>query len=64
MFMIKELELVVLRKSLPDQTLQASDVGTVIFVHKKGEAFEVEFMTLHGETVGIVTVTSSQVRPV
>jgi hypothetical protein len=64
MFMIKELDLVVLRKSLPDQNLEAGDVGTVVLVHKKGEAFEVEFMTLHGETVGVATLTASEVRPV
>jgi Domain of unknown function (DUF4926) len=62
--MIKEHDRVVLKKSIPDQNLKAGDVGTVIHVHKKGEAFEVEFLTLHGETVGIATVTASQVRPV
>ena len=62
--MIKEHDRVVLKKSIPDQNLKAGDVGTVIHVHKKGEAFEVEFLTLHGETVGIATVAASQVRPV
>ena len=62
--MIKEHDRVVLKKAIPDQNLKAGDVGTVIHVHKKGEAFEVEFLTLHGETVGIATVTASQVRPV
>jgi len=62
--MIKELDLVVLRKSVPDQGLKAGDVGTVVLVHKNGEAFEVEFLTLHGETVGIATVPASQIRPV
>jgi len=62
--MIKEHDRVVLKKSIPDQNLKAGDVGTVIHVHKKGEAFEVEFLTLHGATVGIATVTASQVRPV
>ena len=62
--MIKEHDCVVLKKSIPDQNLKAGDVGTVIHVHKKGEAFDVEFLTLHGETVGIATVTASQVRPV
>jgi len=60
--MIKELDLAVLRKSVPEQSLKAGDVGTGIHVHKKGEAFEVEFLTLHGETVGIATVTTSQVE--
>jgi hypothetical protein len=62
--MIKEHDRVVLKKSIPNQNLKAGDVGTVIHVYKKGEAFEVEFLTLHGKTVGIATVTASQVRPV
>jgi hypothetical protein len=48
----------------PQQGLKAGDVGTVVHVHKKGEAFEVEFITLNGETVGVATLTAAQVRPV
>lgn len=62
--MIKEHDRVVLRKALPDQGLKVGDVGTVVHVHKKGEAFEVEFLTLHGETVAVATLAASQVRPV
>ena len=36
----------------------------MIHVYKKGEAFEVEFLTLHRETVAIATLEASQVRPV
>jgi hypothetical protein len=62
--MIKEHNRVVLKKSIPEQGLKAGDVGTVVHVHRKGEAFEVEFLTLNGETVGVVTLTAAQVRPV
>lgn len=62
--MIKEHDRVVLRKALPEQGLKTGDVGTVVHVHKKGEAFEVEFLTLHGETVAVATLAASQVRPV
>jgi hypothetical protein len=62
--MIKEHDRVVLKKSLPKQGLKAGDVGTVVHVHRKGEAFEVEFLTLSGETVGVATLTAAQVRPV
>lgn len=62
--MIKEQDRVVLTKAIPDQGLTAGDVGTVVHVHKNGEAFEVEFLTLHGETVAIATLAASQVRPV
>jgi len=62
--MIKEHDRVVLRKEIPEQGLKAGDVGTVIHVYKKGEAFEVEFVTLDGETVAIATLVASQIRPV
>jgi Domain of unknown function (DUF4926) len=62
--MIKEHDRVVLKKSVPEQGLKAGDVGTVVHVHRKGEAFEVEFLTLNGETVAVATLTASQVRPV
>jgi hypothetical protein len=62
--MIKERDRVVLKTSVPGEDLNAGDVGTVIHVYKKGEAFEVEFLTLHGEMVAIATLEASQVRPV
>ncbi len=62
--MIKELDLVVLRKCISDKGLKVGDVGTVVLVHKRGEAFEVEFLTLRGETVAVATLDASQVRPV
>jgi hypothetical protein len=62
--MIKEHDRVVLKKSISSEGLRAGDVGTVIHVYKKGEAFEVEFLTLHGETVAVATLQASQVRPV
>jgi len=62
--MIKEHDRVVLKKEVPDQGLKTGDVGTVIHVHRKGQTFEVEFLTLQGETVAIATLEASQVRPV
>jgi hypothetical protein len=62
--MIKEHDRVVLKRGISEEGLRAGDVGTVVHVYKKGEAFEVEFLTLHGETVAITTLDASQVRPV
>jgi len=61
--MIKELDEVVLTTDLPDDHLKKGDIGTVVLVHKGGDGFEVEFMTLDGETVAVVTLLGSQVRP-
>jgi len=62
--MIKEHDRIVLKKGLAAQGLKAGDVGTVIHVYEAGKAFEVEFLTLHGETVVVATLEGSQVRPV
>jgi hypothetical protein len=61
--MIKEHDCVVLTRNLPEENLEAGDIGTVVHSHKNGAAYEVEFMTLTGETVAIVTLEASHVRP-
>jgi len=64
MLPIKEHDRIVLNTDLPAQSLATGDVGTVIHVHQNGAAYEVEFVALDGETVAVVTLESSQVRPV
>jgi hypothetical protein len=61
--MINEHEYVILTEDLPAAGLQVGDVGTVVHLHQDGAAYEVEFMTLAGETIAVTTLTSAQVRP-
>jgi Domain of unknown function (DUF4926) len=60
--MIEELEDVILTCDLPEHGLTRGDIGTVVLVHKQGKGYEVEFTTLAGETVAVVTLTADQVR--
>jgi len=62
--MIKEHDCVVLTSDLPEEGLQAGDVGTVVYIHRNGAAYEVEFITLTGQTVAVATVLPNQLRPV
>ena len=62
--MIKELDSVVLTTDLLEHGLKQGDIGTIVLVHRGGEGYEVEFMTLDGETLTVVTLLPSQVRPV
>ncbi len=62
--MIKELDPVILIGSLPEYGLQAGDVGWIVMVHAEGAGYEVEFVTLTGETVAVATVPARAVRPV
>lgn len=54
----------VLTASLPEEKLEAGDVGTVVHIHQNAAAYEVEFVTLGGQTVAVATVPASQLRPV
>mgnify|MGYP001460024958 CR=1 FL=1 len=62
--MICELDVVALTHPVPEYSLDEGDVGTVVMVHQGGEAYEVEFVTLRGETLAVVTVPSATLRPV
>jgi hypothetical protein len=52
---IHEHDCVVLTADLPADGLEAGDVGTVVHIHRGGEAYEVEFMTLAGNTLAVAT---------
>ena len=62
--MLEEHDRVVLTDDISDMDLKAGDVGTIVHVYPNGEAFEVEFLTLDGNTVALTTVLPSQVRPI
>ena len=62
--MIDELDLVVLKRDLPAERLAAGDVGTVVLVHQQGAGYEVEFTTLSGDTIAVMTLDASDVRPI
>jgi len=35
-----------------------------VHIHNNGEGYEVEFMTLTGQTIAVATLLAKQVRPV
>jgi len=60
--MIREHSSVVLTEAIPSAGLEAGDVGVVVHVHRNGEAYEVEFLTLDGNTIAVETLTTRQIR--
>ena len=60
---IRELDTVVLVRDLLDSGLRAGDLGAVVQVYS-AEALEVEFVTASGRTVALLSVSTSDVRPV
>jgi hypothetical protein len=61
--MIKEHDSVVLTVDLPEHGLKKGDVGTVVLLHDS-RGYEVEFITLDGSTLVVVSLSNTQVRPV
>ena len=61
--MLVEHDRVVLTADVSDSHLRAGDVGTIVHVHRRGAAFEVEFHALDGNTATVATIPSSSVRP-
>lgn len=62
--MINEHDRVVLKADVPAERLEAGDVGTVVHVYPDGKAYEVEFVSLEGRTLAVVTLEAAQVRTV
>jgi hypothetical protein len=61
--MIDELGSVVLTADLPQHGLRAGDLGVVVLVHEGGAGYTIEFTTVTGATVAVVTLSADQVRP-
>ncbi len=63
--MVKELDSVVLTTDLPEHGLARDDIGTVVLVHEGGKGCTVEFMTLAGRTIAVVTLLAqNQIRQI
>ena len=60
--MLKEHTQVVLKRPLPSLGLEPGDVGVVVHVHARGEAYEVEFFGLDGNTIDVSTVEAVDLR--
>jgi hypothetical protein len=60
--MIRELDLVVLTRAVPEAALAPGDVGTVVMVHGEAAGYEVKFVTLGGDTVAVATLEPCDIR--
>lgn len=60
--MIKELDTIVLAVDLPEHHLKQGDIGTVVLVHRNPQGYEVEFISLTGKTVALLSLFPSQIR--
>ena len=61
---MNELDTAVLMHDIKDYGLKEGDMGAIVQIYDKGRAFEVEFVTAAGKTVALLTLTSTDIRPV
>jgi hypothetical protein len=61
---IHELGWVVLTTNLPEYELTIGDIGTVVLIHEQGQGYEIEFVSLDGETIAVSTLLAHQVRAI
>lgn len=62
--MIKELDRVILTRDIPENNLMKGDLGIVVLIHNNSLGFEVEFSTLDGDTLSVVTLNYEDVREI
>ncbi len=60
--MVRELDTVVLTHDIEEHGLKNGDVGAVVHCYPDGKAFEVEFVTAEAKTVGLLTLTPTDIR--
>jgi Domain of unknown function (DUF4926) len=60
--MLDEHAQVVLNRALPSLGLDPGDVGIVLHTYSKGAAYEVEFLSLDGNTIGVSTLEATDFR--
>lgn len=61
---MKELDVVALEKDFPAYGLTSGDLGTIVLVHDDGKGYEVEFATLAGAHVAVLTLPGAAIRPI
>jgi hypothetical protein len=60
--MIQELQRVALIDDLPTHGLKAGDIGMIVHIYGDHTGYEVEFVTLNGELIALISVYPAQIR--
>ena len=61
--MVRELDTVVLTRDIAEHALKRGDVGAVVHCYPDEKAFEVEFVTAEAKTVALLSLDSTEIRP-
>ena len=61
---MQEHDQVVVVEDLHELPVRAGDIGTVVHVYPAQQAYEVEFVSLTGQTVGVATLAAAKIRAI
>jgi hypothetical protein len=59
---MQELERVALSVDLPEHGLKIGDIGMIVHIYADHKGYEVEFVTLSGDLLALVSVYPTQIR--
>ena len=62
--MIRELDMVVISRDIPEYGLVQGDIGVILHIYDDANGIEVEFVSGEGNTVGVMTLTLDDVRTI
>ncbi|MBL8162431.1 MAG: DUF4926 domain-containing protein [Anaerolineae bacterium] len=62
--MIQELDRVALTVDLPEHQLKVGDIGMIVHIYADHKGYEIEFVTLSGDFVALVSVYPDQIRQI
>ena len=61
---MQELDQVVVVEDLRELPIRVGDIGTVVGVYSSKRAYEVEFVSLTGQTIGVATLAADKIREI
>ena len=61
--MISELDIIALTHDIARNDLKQGDIGAVVHCYKDDDAFEVEFVSVDGKTIALLTLNREDIRP-
>ena len=60
----QELDTIVLMHDIKEHSLKKGDMGAIVHVYSKGEAFEIEFVTVKGKTKALLTLKPTDIQKI
>lgn len=61
---MQELDQVVVLEDLKEMPVRAGDIGTIVGIYQSNKAYEVEFVSLTGQTIGVATLAANKIRAI